>query len=1754
MAAQINHVKIPLPRKLETKETMQSLQQWMMQFKQYMKQDDNYRGFLASDVVWNPAHRTYGFEAEAEGLRRTAVQKMDDCKDFLRILCTFLPHGYLTTKLVDTSTSLTSAFGIIEEHYGLLPSQETFIDLESLNKQTGESYRQFYERLMAHVRQHLLATAGVAVDGATVAAGGDKLTVSHMNMVALMWLRKIHPELLNIVRTEYSLELRNNSSLASLVPRISVSIDSLLTKYDKIGQVNFLQQDSSQADVCRTFVKNRRFKPNEKKINSPFCPGCFYLGQKMKTAVHFKHLPAECPREPAVVKLIEAENDLIDGVNDLDLLEDDGKIIKKNSFHNSTAKVLKNIEDDTKSESCFIDLLCQDKINSAIVNVSSIMEKYKIVRKEKSPTLSCTFNDSVMVCLVDEGSEINCMSYDIALRNAVPIVETPCKAVGAGKSPMNVIGMTKHDIIVDVIGGRVPAQINLGQMIVIQNLGTDVLLGQPAKVDNEIVTFPHKKSIQFKDNHGLIHSVSYPIKNDDKLNLHQVVKVSSSQTLYPGEHFIYKLPSQFSNQRKVMITQRPSSISWIRSRILNVDSDKCIVVSNDTNVPIFLKKHEHIADIRSVKQESAEVYNVSEEPGNITKIVAIPVNDYKHLEHFSDWDHSENFIDDVKIDPDNVMDKHWKDKFWHLCQDYSDIINYRPSRYNGYYGDVSTSIDFASIPPPTNKVHSPKYSDKMKEILAQKMDQLEEWHVLAKPEDLGIIPVFVSPSMLTPKEEKDQWRLITDFSSLNTHIKKMPSFAPTIEETKLQIAKFRYIATLDLSNYYYQHGLRIEDCQYLATPHPFKGLRVYTVKPQGLKNSSEIAYERLSRVYGDLCQEGKMARQADGLYVGGDSLEELFQNLGEVFERTRKSNLTLKPSKVIIAPQRLVLFGWVKNKQGWEPTEHTVTPLSRAEPPSTVKQLRGFLGAIKQLSSCIENYGVILSPLEKVVAGKGSAEKITWTDELLKGFDKAKNSLKNIRTIYTPKPDDTLHTFSDWSQSHGAAGGRLEVHRMKDDGTIDKLHGGFYSAKVSNWQQRWLPCEAECLSARLVLQHFKTQIQCSNNPVIHHTDSMPTFQAWKKAKTGAFSSSARIATFLTEIADLNVEFVHTPGKNMNYSDYSSRHAAVCHEKNCQICSFISDLVFVGDNVVRNINVEDINKGIVQMPFTQQNAWKHAQFGDKTLVTLRELIKTGQLPEKRKTCGDFTILKLLHNLFRKGDLQISSQGLITVSHTQESGVKSQAIVVPTSMYPGLVHAIHIKTMHASKQQMFRLMSRYFYTPGHQRVISEVVDRCHTCLSLKQLPKELFPETTGEILGFGSHFACDVMVRNRQKVLLIREKLSQFTMGRILERETADEILNALIMLIADFIPDYGTVIRTDNAPQFQKLSSLDAESESWLRKFNIKLELGSTFNSNKNPIAENMVKEVHKEINKAGFLNEQINDIQLMVVLKNINSRVRDRGLSAKEMCFMRDQATNKNIVQNDVDLRQTQHEKRIASHNKANNDEGIDVDVGDHVMIKDQISKLKPREKFVIVSQSEDKPTVTLQKQDSKFTSRQYEVPKHQLLKVPTPDDSPKPKRKAAIKAREKLQDIANLLNVEAVNDSPKLYAWDDLENDDETCYVTFQTREDLEQELENVASSEESTDDQSSDHNDTIVEVSNDEFEECHEGLESSPEATASKVLRPDNIDNVQLDQVQRLNHILEENRAFLAEHPRPPLGLRPQRNVRRPTDYSDFSKTGKK
>ena len=327
----------------------------------------------------------------------------------------------------------------------------------------------------------------------------------------------------------------------------------------------------------------------------------------------------------------------------------------------------------------------------------------------------------------------------------------------------------------------------------------------------------------------------------------------------------------------------------------------------------------------------------------------------------------------------------------------------------------------------------------MLKILGDKMDKLEEYGVLAKPDDVGVVPEFVVPSMLRPKEEPGEWRLVTDFSPLNVHIKKLQTVTPTIQESKRKLAKAKYHIQLDLSNYFYQAGVRRSDSQYLGTPHPFKGLRVYICEPQGLKNSSEHAYERLQRVYGDLCAADKMAQQADAVFVLGNTLEQLSENFREVLNRARLSNLTFKPSKVIIVPEKSILWGWKKENGGWSPTAHTISPLSIAVKPTTIKQMRSFLGSYKQLTDNIPRYAQYISIFDELIGNRASAEKIIWTEDLEEAFEKAKKSLNTILIVHTPRPDDKLHTYSDYSEENKCIGGRLEIHRKDEGGKVTKL-------------------------------------------------------------------------------------------------------------------------------------------------------------------------------------------------------------------------------------------------------------------------------------------------------------------------------------------------------------------------------------------------------------------------------------------------------------------------------------------------------------------------------------------------------------------------------------------------------------------------------------------------------------------------------------------------------------------------------------------
>lgn len=98
--------------------------------------------------MWDPdaADGNYNQEAEEAGLERTAADMKEDLVDLLSTLAGYLPHSYLTNKIVSGTKGWKDVWNVIYDHYGVQVSSESLLDFESMNKQPGETHRQFYDR------------------------------------------------------------------------------------------------------------------------------------------------------------------------------------------------------------------------------------------------------------------------------------------------------------------------------------------------------------------------------------------------------------------------------------------------------------------------------------------------------------------------------------------------------------------------------------------------------------------------------------------------------------------------------------------------------------------------------------------------------------------------------------------------------------------------------------------------------------------------------------------------------------------------------------------------------------------------------------------------------------------------------------------------------------------------------------------------------------------------------------------------------------------------------------------------------------------------------------------------------------------------------------------------------------------------------------------------------------------------------------------------------------------------------------------------------------------------------------------------------------------------------------------------------------------------------------------------------------------------------------------------------------------------
>ena len=300
--------KQPMPRQLGANENMRTLRHWRGTVRNYYRLCDINGHFLNETLTWDPASPTYGLAAETTGLKREPALLKQDLVAFLETIGGYLPHAYVTESLVSGTTSIKDVWAVIEGLYGAEITPASFLTLSNFKRETEESYKQFYERLVDHCRQHLV-TDDIKIEGRATAS--DKLTPLCLNLVAIIWMNKIHPKLLGIVRIEYASRLKGREQIANLVPEISRCVDELLARNDLGAGASVRRATEDGAELVGTpnvqrvgFSQNSGGQ-NQKKKSDGFkskiqppqsgqkCPHCVFLAGALKARVDWNHDP--CP-------------------------------------------------------------------------------------------------------------------------------------------------------------------------------------------------------------------------------------------------------------------------------------------------------------------------------------------------------------------------------------------------------------------------------------------------------------------------------------------------------------------------------------------------------------------------------------------------------------------------------------------------------------------------------------------------------------------------------------------------------------------------------------------------------------------------------------------------------------------------------------------------------------------------------------------------------------------------------------------------------------------------------------------------------------------------------------------------------------------------------------------------------------------------------------------------------------------------------------------------------------------------------------------------------------------------------------------------------------------------------------------------------------------------------------------------------------------------------------------------------------------
>ena len=591
-------------------------------------------------------------------------------------------------------------------------------------------------------------------------------------------------------------------------------------------------------------------------------------------------------------------------------------------------------------------------------------------------------------------------------------------------------------------------------------------------------------------------------------------------------------------------------------------------------------------------------------------------------------------------------------------------------------------------------------------------------------------------------------RICVDFRPLNESVMREVHPIPAIDVTLAQLNGAKVFSKLDTNSGFWQVPLAKES-RLLTTFITPQGRFCFNKLPFGITSAPEHFQHRMKEILDDI---PGVVCHIDDILVSGRDQEEHNDRLNTVLKKIQAAGLTLNKDKCQFSCSRIVFLGHVIDAKGVSPDPRKTEAIQKMKSPTTVTELRRFMGMINQLNKFSPRIAEISQPLRELLK---SNSIWVWTPNHEEALGKLKEEIASPRVLAHYNLNAETKISADAS-AHGLGAVLLQCQENREWKPV-----AFASRTLSDTESRYAQIEKEALALIWSAEKFSDYVL--GKSFLFETDHKPLVPLLGSKRLDALPP--RVLRFRLRLTRFQYSISHVPGKTLYMADTLSRAPI-----NTLTQEPTSDTELFMQSVISTL------------PATKDylDTYRKAQQNDHICSQLMQFCESGW-PNRNTLKGNLSKYWQV-----RANLTVNDNLLLFGSR----------IVVPDAMRAETLRKIH--QGHQGFQKCRSRVSTAVWWPGISRALEDFIKACPECQQTVPAHREPLLSTS-----LPSHpwekLAMDLFELRGKSYILLVDYYSRFVEVQQLQATTTSSVISFLKPIFARYgIP---TTLISDNGPQF-----------------------------------------------------------------------------------------------------------------------------------------------------------------------------------------------------------------------------------------------------------------------------------------------------------------------------------------------------------------